>query len=208
VSDLLPARIERVFAVGPAGDVSIEKPKEKPEEKKLSDGQRHQAWRIGLQAVNKFMEERGFESNLGYSSTHMGWQKGHFSINVSLREPGNVAYITSRPGVNPLAPREVIGRDITGAEMFGVTATVTTLKQMLGDAKYVLMVDVSHTNGGTRPPVYIPLPTEGDKPAHYVYRNVLGVIAMMCNSVPNLREAFEVKTVLTAQERPIEELLP
>ena len=151
------------------------------------------------------MEEHGFQSNLGYSSTHMGWQKGRFSINVSLREPGNIAYVTSRPNFDPNARRQVIGRDITGAEMFGVTAQVTTLKQMLGGAKYVLMVDVSHIMGGTRPPVYIPLPAEGEKPAHFVYRNVLGTIALMCNTIPDLKSAFEVKKILKAQERSIED---
>lgn len=199
---LLPVKVERVFLVGPEGDIHPVKPSQLPgRQKELTSGQRHAAWRIGLQAVNVFMEEHGFESNIGYSSTHLGWCKGHFSINVSLREPANIAYVTSRPGYE--YTREVIGKDVTGAEIYGVTANVTTLRQMLGGTKHVIMVDVSHLDGGTRNPVFIPLDTTGDKPAHYVYRNVLGVIATMCNSIPALKEAFTVNKVRQAQEREL-----
>jgi hypothetical protein len=199
MSDLVPAKVERVFAVGPSGETSVVK----AAEKKLTFGQRHAGWRIGLMAVNKFMEEHGFEGTIGNdSSTRLGWTKGHFSINVSLREPGRVAYVTSRPDFDPTQPRRVIGHDKTGAEMYGVTASVTTLAEMAGNAKYVVMVDVSHPDGGTRPPTYILLPMEGEKPAHYVYKNVLGVIAMMASTIPKLKEAFEIRKVREAQEQP------
>jgi len=203
MSALLPAKIERIFAVGPSGEISITK----TEETKLTSGQRHAAWRIGLMAVNRFMEEHGFEGTLGAaSSTHMGWNKGHFSINVSLREPGNVAYVTSRPGYDPTQPREVIGHDKTGAKMYGVTAEVTTLRQSVGNAKYVIMVDVSHCDGGTRPPVYIPLPMEGEKPAQFVYKNVLGVVALLSSTIPKLKEAFAIDKLRVAQERTIDDV--
>lgn len=201
---MLPVKVERVFAVSPSGETTLVKPQEP---KKYTLSQRHAAWRIGLMAVDQFMKERGFRPVLGDSSTHYGWMKGKFAVNVSLRKPGNVAYVTSRPGVDPFAARPVIGKDKTGHEMYGISplAQVTTLKETLGNAKYVAMVDVCHEEGGTRPPVYIALPEDGDKPAHFIFKNVLGVMAMMCRSIPSLKEAFEVDKVLEAQQREIED---
>jgi hypothetical protein len=207
VSSLLPAKIERVFVVDSTGGAKLTKTSDLPnchQARDLTSGQRHAAWRIGLLAVDKFMTEHGFEPVIGESTTHYGWSKGKFSINVSLREPGNVAYVTSRPGWE--WQRTVSGRDVTGAEIYGVTAQVTTLRGMLGGGKYVVMVDVSHVEGGTRNPIFIPLTSDGDKPAHYVYRNVLGVIAMMCNTIPALKTAFEINRVKVAQERQVEDI--
>lgn len=202
---MLPAKVERVFAVSPSGEVNLIKPEEP---KKLTLSQRHASWRIGLMAVDKFMKEHGFTpGGWGDSSTHYSWGKGQFIINVSLRKPGNIAYVTSRAGVDPMAARPVIGKDKTGAEMYGISplAQVTTLQETLGNAKYVVMVDVCHNEGGTRPPVYIAMPEEGEKPAHFLFKNVLGVMAMMCRSIPSLKEAFEVKKVLEAQQQEIED---
>lgn len=202
MSNLLPAKIERVFAVSPTGETSVVKP---GPPKKLSLGQRHAAWRIGLMAVNQFMKEQGFESVIGASTTHFGWLKGDFSVNVSLRQPSNIAYVTSYEGYDPHAKKKSLGKDITGHEMFGVTAQVTTLKEALGGGKYVLMVDAS-TLSGTANPVYIPLEAEDDggKPAQYVYRNVLGVIAMMAQADQGLKDAFAADQVRLAQERQVQ----
>jgi hypothetical protein len=129
--------------------------------------------------------------------------KAKFCLNVSLRQPAKVAYVTSRPDVDPMAARRVIGKDITGAEMYGISplAKVTTLQETLGNVKYVVMVDVCDEKEGTRPPVYVALPDEGDKPAHFLFRNVMGVIAMLCKTVPSLKETFEIQDVLKAQDR-------
>ena len=86
-------------------------------------------------------------------------------------------------------------------------AKVTSAKDILG-SDYVVQVMVSTNDAeGSRPPIFIPLPKDLANPTRYVIQNVLGIIALACQHVPVLREAFTEKSVKEAQARPIEEVI-
>lgn len=200
--ETLPVKVERVWVVDTHG-TAVER-KEPP--KALTSGQRHYHYRLGLQAVDQFMKQRGFQSNCEEgSSTVFSYAKAGVWIDVRVKRPDNIAYVTSYPGYEH--KQEVTGKTVDGQEMYGVRAKVVTAKEILG-SDYVIQVIVSTNDAqGTRPPIFIPLPKTLTNPARHVLHNVLGTIALACHSIPKVQEAFTKQDVEEAQTRPIEEIV-
>lgn len=158
--------------------------------KKLTSGQRHYMYRLGLMALDQFMRNQGFTCNISEgSSTRLSYEKGKVLIDVAVKRPDNIAYVTSQPGYC-YDPNKV-------------TAKVTTLKDMLG-ADYVAQVIICDQDCSLRP-IFVPLPKELENPARYVIENVLGVIAEACRTIPSVQKAFSERNVKEAQVQPIEE---
>lgn len=201
---MLPVKVERVWVVDTHGTAVERKPTAKP----LTSGQRHYHYRLGLQAVDQFMKARGFHSNCEEgSSTVLSYAKAGVLIDVRVKRPDNIAYVTSQPGYDPMQKPDVIGKTVDGQEMYGVRAKVVTAKDILG-SDYVVQIMVSTDDAtGTRPPIFIPLPKTLDNPARHVAHNILGTIALLCSQIPKVQEAFTKKIIEEAQARPIDELV-
>jgi hypothetical protein len=200
MSNLLPAIIKRIWVVDARG-TTVE---QKPPTKALTSGQRHYYYRLGLMAVDQFLKQRGFISNCSESQTTLSYEKAGVWLDIRVKRPDNIAYVTSYPGYE--YRQELTGRDVTGQEMYGVRAKVITAKEIMG-SDYIVQVMVSTHNYGTCPPVFIPLPKTLDNPARYVLHNVLGTIALACSKIPRVQEAFNKDAVHEAQARPIDELI-
>jgi len=195
---VLPAKIERVWLVDTRG-VAAER---RALPKRLTSGQRHCMYRLGLQAVDQFLKQRGFRPNAGDSSTVFSYEKCQVWLDMVLKTPDNIAYVTSYPGYQHR--EEVIGKTEDGQERYGVRAKVITLQEVLG-SEYLIQVMISTRDGaGTRKPIFIPLSKDLPEPAQYVLRNVLGTIALACEQIPKLREAFVETEIKAAQEQAID----
>lgn len=199
MSSLLPAKIERVWLVDTRG-IAVEK---RPLPKKLSSGQRHRLYRLGLMAVDQFLKSRGFRSNISESTTRLSYEKRHVLIDVAVRRPDNVAYVTSYPGYK--GSEDIIGKTADGQKMYRVNAKVTTAKDILG-SEFVAQVMISD-QAGTRRPVFVPLPKDLENPARYVVENVLGVIAAACREIPSLQDAFSEDAVREAQNQSFDQIV-
>lgn len=199
MSDMLPVKAERVWLVDTQGSAVEKKDPPKP----LSSGQRHRAYRMGLLAIDRFLKEKGFHPNAEESHNTLSYEKSRVCLDIKLKRPDNIAFVTSYPGYeyNP----EVIGKTVDGQERYHVNAKVTSAKDILG-SEFVLQVMVSANDAeGSRPPIFIPLPKDLVDPTRYVIQNVLGIIALACQHIPVLRDAFTEKAVNEAQERRITE---
>ena len=201
MSNLLPAKVERVWVVDAHGTAIERKPPAKP----LTSGQRHYHYRLGLMAVDQFLKSKGFRPNCEESQSTLSYEKAGVWLDIRIKRPDNIAYVTSYPGYE--YRQESTGRDVTGHEMYGVRAKVVTAKEILG-SDYVVQIMVSTNDAaGTRQPVFIPLPKNLDNPSRYVLHNVLGTIALACSTIHKVQEAFSKEAVHEAQARPIEELV-
>ena len=174
MSDQLPARIERkrVWEVDASG-IAVEQQQKKTAPPTTS-GQRHYFYRLGLMAVAKFLQERGFRSMSESQSTLMYELRQQIWIDIGIKNPANIAYVTSRPGYE-YNPNKV-------------TAQITTAKDILGCSK-VIQIVVS-TRLGTHQPVYIPLPKDLENPAKHVLTQVLSTLNLLCDKIPGMREGF------------------
>ena len=204
MADQLPAVVNRLFLAGPGGSVEVTSTKPKSDQKPLTYGQRHAAWRLGLVAVNQFLESKGFQSNLGFSTTKLGWSSNKVHITAAIREPGNIAYVTSRADYS--YSKTVSKKDRLGNEMYEVKASVTTLKQELKGVRDVIAVDVSHEDGHTLTPIYVPLPESGEAPARYVYESVIDALATLADSHPLLRGIISASELREARKAKMPEL--
>jgi len=188
----LPAK--RVWAVDVYG-VAEEK---KPALPALTSGQRHRAYRLGLQAVDRFLKERGFFSNISESSSRLSYDKNRVLIDIAISRPERIAFVTSFPGYE--YTKEVAGKTADGQERYRVGAKVTTAKDMLG-SEFVVQVIVN-TKQMSHKPIFIPLPKEIENPSRYVVQNILGVIALACEKLPEMRDAFNEEII---KDVPIDE---
>ena len=192
----LPAKIERIWIVDAAGAA-----KEQHVHKPLSSGQRHQHYRLGLIATSDFLKSRGFNPNAADSGSSVSYEKrvngAYVWIDISLKKPDNVAFVTSAPGYL-LASAD--GADHTSARP---RAKVTNLRGLMGCDLFIQAV-VSTSLGGTSNPVYIPLPKDVAQPARYVIENIAGVLAAAGREIPLVGESFNRETVKEAEEWPID----
>lgn len=199
MSELLPAKIERVWLVDQNGQAVENKP-----QRKLTSGQRHYMYRIGLMAVDAFMKERGFRQNAEGGSTCLSYEKGGVLIDIAVKKPDNIAFVTSH--ANYRYDPQVVGKTADGQKRYSVSATVTSAKDVLGADFLVQLMVSANDGGGTRNPIFIPLPKTLDNPARYVVHNVLGLLALACETIPRMRDAFSEQVVKEAQIRPINEV--
>ena len=201
MSDLLPVKVERLWLVDTHGTAIEHKLPAKP----LTSGQRHYLYRLGLMAVDQFLKSKGFRPNCEESQSTLSYEKSGVWLDIKVKRPDNIAYVTSYHGY--AYRQESTGKDMTGHEMYGVRAKVTTAKDILG-SDYVIQIMVStNDSAGTRQPIFVPLPKNLDNPARHVLRNVLGTLAMACSTIPKVQEAFSKEAVHEAQARPIDELV-
>lgn len=169
------------------GGASIKQPK------KLTSGQRHYLYRLGLLAVDQFLLHHGFKPNSSESSTVFSYDKNKVWLDVKLAEPGKIAYVTSIPGV-----------PVEGKNKYGVKSKVVTASEIMGSDMLIQILISTDDSVGTRAPIYVPLPPDLEQPAQHVLKQVLGTIALACESIPKLREAFTEAEVREAQDRPID----
>lgn len=195
---MLPVKAQRKWLVDPSG-TAVEL-KAKP--KALTSGQRHYMYRLGLLAVDNFLKARGFTPNSTESNSVFSYEKNKVWIDVKLRPPENVAYVTSYAGYE--YKQEVVGKAADGQERYGVRAKVVTAKDIMGSDMLVQVMISTDDSQGTRNPIFVPLPKDLENPAQHVLKQVLGTIALACETIPKMREAFTEETVKAAQEQAIE----
>lgn len=193
MSNMLPAKIERVWVVDTKG-TAVEQ-KEPP--KKLTSGQRHYLYRIGLMAVDAFLKKRGFVSNTDESSVTYSYEKSGVWLDMKIKAPENVAYVTSYEGYE--YKQETIGKTADGQERYGVRAKVTTARDILGADLLIQVMVSTNDSAGTRKPIFIALPKDLPNPAQYVMQQVLGTLALACEQIPKVRDAFKEEEVKAAQ---------
>ena len=174
---------KRVWAVDASG-MAIES---RPRPAELSSGQRHYMYRIGMMTVDAFLKKHGFKSNTtfggdsGMISVEQVIRGKYVWIDLALKKPDNIAFITSKPGY-------VYNKD-------KVNAQVTTAKDIIGGDMLIQLIVSTNDSGGSRNPIYVPLPKSLDRPARYVFDNVLGAISATCENIPIVKEAFTNKSV-------------
>lgn len=198
MSDMLPVKSQRKWIVDSKGSAVEQKTKPK----KLSSGQRHYMYRLGLLAVDNFLKERGFQTHGEGSNSSFSYEKKGALIDVKIADPGNIAFVTSHVGYE--YKQEVIGKAADGQERYGVKATVITAKDVMGSDKMIQILISANDASGTRNPIFVPLPKDLDNPAQHVLKQVLGTIALACESIPKLRDAFTEEKVVEAQAQPID----
>lgn len=137
--------------------------------------ERHAQYRQGLQHVLKLMTEAGFYCNaMEQSTTALSFQRGKLMFDVSLREPGNIAYVTSHVGYDP---KKGNARIITAADVV--------------DSDYLVQVIASKEGGSSTMPVYIPLPKSLTEPAKYVAVNVVKTMQTMVGYSAELKGVLD-----------------
>lgn len=189
MSDMLPAKIERVWLVDERGSAVEHRPKPQA----LSSGQRHYFYRLGLMVVDRFLKERGFRPNCEESNNRLSYEKSGVLIDVAIKKPDNIAYVTSFPGYE--YKQETVGKTLDGQELYRVNAKVTTLRDIIGSDYIIQLIVSTHDNTGTRQPVFIPLPKTLENPARRVVTSVLGTLGAMCQQISKLQSAFTEKEV-------------
>lgn len=197
MSTMLPARAsDRTWIVSAEG-VAVQC---KALAKELTSGQRHYQYRLGLMVVDQFLKARGFEPNATESGTTLSYEKSGVWLDLQVKRPDNVAYVTSYPGY-------VYKQDDSKDWPHKVKAKVITAKDVLGSDYVVQIVVSTADNVGTRAPVFVPLPKTLRHPGRHVVKNVLGTLALMCSAIPKMQEAFNKKDVEAAQNVPVEDLI-
>lgn len=181
-------KTERIFAVDTAGNVSIAVAN-KPA--KLTYGQRHAGWRIGIIAFRKFLDQKGFRSETDYMGAVLCYTKKNLTLTVSIKAPDRIAHVTSYEGYEPGKKGKVIGRDIYGQEVHDTTAKVTSLGSILGDVQDVLMIEVTDAIKGSAKPVYVGLDREHAEPAKFVFKSILDTLQILGDKNDALRTEFE-----------------
>jgi len=178
MSNMLPARIERVWLGWARGSAVEQKAKPKP----LSSGQRHYMYRLGLMAVDRFLKERGFRPNIEESNNRLSYEKRGVLIDVAVVEPDRIAYVSAT----------------------GWGAKVVTAKEAMR-CDYVVQIMVSTNDAqGTRSPVFVPLHKDLENPARHVVTSVLGTLAIACDRIQKLQDAFTKEEVRQAEAIPLD----
>ena len=145
-----------------------------------SIGELHARARIGLVYVDEILKQCGWRCNcIVQSATAISLEIGKVSVDVSIRKPMNIAYVTSRPGWE--YKREVVGKtpDIhfegkvqKGQEIVRPTANVQIAGDFIHDP-YVVQIVSTKEGGESTTPIYIPVNKDMGDPAEEVAKNVL-----------------------------------
>ena len=144
----------------------------------------HARTRIGLIYVDEILKKCGWHCNcITQSSTSISLQIGKVMVDVSIRNPLNIAYVTSRPGweyqrvVVGKTPDLTLpdGRIIKGQEIVRPTANVQIAGDFIHDP-YVVQIIATNEKLDSTTPVHIPVNKEMGDPAYEVAKNVLLVI--------------------------------
>jgi hypothetical protein len=129
----------------------------------ITRSERNAQYRIGLSKVLELLSKAGFYCNsIVQSNTAISLQRGPLMFDVSLKAPGQIAYVTSHIGYDPEKRNATI---ITAADVMGCDCVI----QVIG----------SRASGASTNPVYIPLPHALPDPAQYVFVNVIRVMQTM-----------------------------
>lgn len=162
----------------------------------------HARARIGLVYVDEILKKCGWHCNcITQSTTAISLEIGKVSVDVSIRKPMNIAYVTSRPGWE--YKREVVGKtpDITlpdgrvlkGQEIVRPTANVQIAGDFIQDP-YVVQIISTSEKGDSTTPVYVAVNKEMGDPAVEVAKNVLLTIRNLVGEdklkVQNVDEAM------------------
>jgi hypothetical protein len=152
----------------------------------------HARARIGLVYVDEMLKKCGWQCNcIVQSTTSISLELDKVYVDVSIRKPSNIAYVTSRPGWE--YKREVIGRtpDIVGAdgkvqkgqEVVKPTAEVTLASSLIDDPWVIQVISTtkvtSSFGGESSAPIYIPVNKSLGDPAKEIARNVLILISSL-----------------------------
>jgi hypothetical protein len=175
MSDMLPAKVEtpRKWIAGPGGEITKWVPPALKRTKPLTTGQQHAAMRLALAHTLRLLTEHGFRTNCleqGTCSISLSYKGMDFD--VSIREPGRIAYVTSVVGDK--RDRKKIGEDVQGNPLYDVGPGVKLASDVM-ESRYIVQVIGSKIS--TLMPVYIDLPPNEPKPVEYVLKNVLLLIA-------------------------------
>lgn len=185
--NLLPAKLERVWLVDAAGTAVEHKP-----QTKLTSGQRHQLYRLGLTVVDRLLREHGFHSNIETSSCILSYSLKNVIVDLKLMSSddlGRFAHVTSHAGYEYTSKK--------------VTATVTKARDMIGE-KHAIKLSVSDLSG-TRKPVFIPIPDDTVEPARFVVQNTLRTLVQMLESLPGFKFDKLRETAASTDRIPIDE---
>jgi hypothetical protein len=170
--ELVPVVRPTKWLVGPGGEVQKYAPPPPPA-RTLTSGQQHAVYRIALAHTLRLLSEHGFSTNcIEQSSTALGLSGLGMDININIREPARVAYVTSVPGDN--GQRRVLGKDAKGNNVYAPGPGVHFASDEI-DAKYVVEVQFSRVSSSM--PVYVVIPAGSRQPVMDVLKSILSLIA-------------------------------
>lgn len=139
--------------------------------------------------IARLFQEKGFASNcIEQSSTSIGFDAFGMDININIREPARVAYVTSVPGDS--GERRVIGKDMKGQKIYAPGPGVRFASEGI-PCRYVAEVQVSRISSTM--PIYVIIPDGEPEPVKYVVKNILMLLASMVNN-PHLQQAISTDT--------------
>jgi hypothetical protein len=141
----------------------------------------HARARVGLAWVDMIMKAFGWQCNCIVQSTNsLSFAMGRTAVDVCIRKPQRIAYVTSRPGWE--YRRDVVGKspDITlpdgrvlkGQEIVRPTANIQYADDYIDDP-YVLQVISTSEAGESTAPIFIPVNQQMGDPAIAVAKAVL-----------------------------------
>lgn len=158
----------------------------------MTSGQRHQAYRLALQAAELFMLRHGFLKSDNSTGSSYIFMKNRVSVELLLKEAANIAYVTSHIGYE--YKKEVIGKATDGQERYRVNATVHNAGMEM-KCTHVIQILVNTDDAyGTRIPAFIPLSPDLDDPARFTLHGIIKTLAVAADSIPRLKETFNAKT--------------
>jgi len=146
-----------------AADGAVTKYEPRKAAQPITRSERNAQYRIGLSKVLELLTKAGFYCNsIEQSNTAISVQRGPLMFDVSLKAPGQIAYVTSHVGYDPKKRN----------------ATILSAADVMG-CDYVIQVIGSRESGASTNPVYIPLPHALPDPVQYVFVNVIRVMQTM-----------------------------
>lgn len=189
---------KRMWLVSTKGE-AVAAPQQRRQPKKPEDKyQLHAQCRLGLHRLYTLFEAAGFRSRTfdGPAVTdEISFTYRYVTIDVSIRKPGRIAYVTSKPGYQPHfdpvfkteALRTPFGT-IPPQEIYRTTAHVKYLNEEV-TTDYVVQV-VVNVRGETHNPVYVELPLTLEDPEKFVFWQVLGILSQFADHDLSFKEAF------------------
>jgi hypothetical protein len=197
MSDMLPAKINppRKWAVGPTGEISLWEPPKRSVT--LTTGQQHAAMRIALAHTLRVLTEHGFRTNcIDQSSCAISLTgPGGMNFDISIREPGKIAYVTSAP--MDTGQRRKVAEDRYGNPIYEVGSGVRLGSDEMRSA-YVVQVIASRVS--TLNPLYIDLPKNEPDPVKYVLKNIFMLLANIMKDQGLLKQAdMDTSTMLKGE---------
>lgn len=175
MESMVPAVVEkpRKWIASQSGEITKYEPKRVV---RLSGAQQHTAMRYALAHAHRMLVEHGGRALSEFSTISTTISFRGIDFDISIREPGRIAYVTSKRGDDRV--RRKIGEDICGKAIYEAGPGVRFGSD---DIRSEYVVQIIGSKISSAMPLYIECPPDERDPVGYVLRNILQVLASFLN---------------------------